>query len=152
MSNFAHVERVTAEVGGRQITFRSKLEYRWCVWCEFRKQQGLIKEWWYEDQDSLFELQMNYRYNKAMYLPDFTILTNEDDYEIEETKGWFSSKDYTKLRLIAEQYDNEITLIFASKPNKTQYARAERLEPHIKRIIWNANRDIFTKIKHLFEV
>jgi len=156
MTEFGHVQRATKEVGGKVCTFRSKLEYRWCVWCQLRKEQGIILEWWYEDPECLFELETKKFKNKKLYLPDFTILTPEGTYEIEECKGYFPPKDYTKLRLAAEQYKNPIALIFArlgntSKWDKPQYARAKRLEPYLKRIIWNADRDIFKPIKYLFE-
>ena len=154
MGNFGHVERVTREVGGKTYTFRSLLEYRWAVWCQLRKEQGIIEDWWYEDEETLLELETAYFRNRKLYLPDFTIQT-ADGFEFEETKGWFPPKDYTKIKLAAQQYKNPITLIFAHltpcKSLRTQYNRAKRLEPYIKRIIYNANKDIFGKIKHLFE-
>ncbi len=156
MANFGQVKRVTACVGGQEITFRSKLEYRWCVWCELRKQNGLIKDWWYEDQESLFELDGVRR--KKYYLPDFTILTNKDEYEFEETKGYFPPKDYNKLKMAVDQYGAEITLIFAyvsmnpKKPNgQAQLRRIKRIEPHMKRVIWDASKSIFKKIEYLFD-
>ena len=149
MSNFGHVRKVTKEVGGKTITFRSLLEYRWAVWCELRKEQGIIKEWWYEDE--VLELESEKFRDPIRYIPDFTIQT-ENGYEFEETKGWFTSPSATKIKLAAIQYENPITLIFAAKPNRVQYNRAKRLEPHIKRVIYNASRDIFKPIRHLFEV
>lgn len=149
MSNFGHVHRVTAEVGGRVITFRSKLEYRWAVYCQLRKELGLIQEWWYEDEKLELETKCG---DRKYYLPDFTIQASDGSYEFEETKGWFTPKDATKIRLAAQQYENPFTLIFASKPNRVQYNRAKHLAPHIKRVIYTANRDIFKPIKHLFEV
>lgn len=155
MSNFGHVEKVTREVGGKTCTFRSKLEYRWAIWCQLRKEQDIIEEWWYENEETLLELETAYFKNRKLYLPDFTIKT-PDGYEFEETKGWFPPKDATKIKLASQQYENPITLIFASLTNckslRTQYNRAKHLEPHIKRIIFNANRDVFKPIKHLFEV
>lgn len=157
MAEFGHVQRITKEVGGKVCTFRSKLEYRWAVWCQLRKEQGIIIEWWYEDIETLLELRTKRFKNKKLYLPDFVIL-NSNGYEFEETKGYFPPKDYTKIKLATEQYKNPITLIFASlndhsknKKIRAQYARAKRLEPFLKRIIWKANRDIFKPIKHLFE-
>ncbi len=167
MANFGHVERVTIEVGGKTYTFRCKLEYRWAVWCQLRKEQGLIVDWWYEDAETLLALETRYFKNKKMYLPDFTIQTTEkdsllgieDSYEFEETKGYFPPKDYTKIKLAAEQYDNPITLIFASlisnsKNSKTraQYNRAKRLEPFLKRVIYDAQKTIFKPIQNLFEL
>lgn len=153
MANFGKVVRVTALVGGREITFRSKLEYRWAVWCQLRKEQGLIKDWWYESDPILLERQ--YYKNKKVYIPDFTIQTLDDKYEFEETKGWFPPKDFTKIKLASEQYDNPITLIFAHlthcKSQWRQYDRAKRLEKLIKCVIYRADRDIFKKISYLFD-
>lgn len=158
MATFGHVLKVTKEVGGKVYTFRSKLEYKWAVWCQLRKEQGIIIDWWFEDPGTLLDLRTRYFDNVKLYLPDFVIQT-EDGYELEETKGYFPPKDYTKLKLAAEQYKNPITLIFAnlndnSKNSKirAQYARAKRLEPFLKRIIYKANRDIFKPISGLFEI
>ena len=206
-NNFGHVERVIKEVGGKTYTFRSKLEYRWAVYCQLRKEQGIIIDWWFEDPETLLELETRYFKNKKLYLPDFTIayrcksclgsgekhclrdvciknhatITCSPNgkkcehyspgmicpsckgsgkrYELEETKGYFPPKDYTKLKLAAEQFDAPITLIFASLNDnsknskiRAQYARAKKLEPFLKRIIWKADRDIFRPIKHLFEI
>ncbi len=155
MANFGHVERVTAEVGGKTCTFRCKFEYRWSVWCQLRKEQGWIADWWFEDAETLLELETKYFKNKKMYLPDFTILMSDGEYEYEECKGYFPAKDYTKIKLAAEQYDNPITLIFESLTNcksmKAQYNRAKKLEPHIKRVIYDAKKTIFKPIRGLFE-
>ena len=149
---FGHVLRITREVGGKVYTFRSKFEYRWAVYCQLRKEQDIILGWWYEDEETLLELETNYLKNKKLYLPDFTVQVPDKSYEHEETKGYFPPKDYTKLKLAAEQYENPITLIFASKPKGAQLRRAERLKPHIKRIIWDANKTIFKKISGLFDL
>ena len=154
MAEFGHVKRITREVGGKVITFRCKLEYKWAVYCQLRKDQNIILDWWFEDEENLLELEMRYFKNKKLYLPDFTIQT-PDGYEYEETKGYFPPKDYTKLKLAAEQYVNPITLIFDNltncKSSRAQYRRAKRLEPHIKRIIWNAGKTIFEPISGLFD-
>ena len=157
MSNWGHVKPVTKEVGGKTCTFRSLLEYRWSVWLQLQKEQGIIQEWWYEDE--VLELESEKFRDPVTYIPDFTIQTVDNDYEFEECKGWFTSKSATKMKLAATQYENPITLIFAnlcanSKNSKTraQYGRAKRLEPFLKRVIFNAERDIFRKIKGLFEI
>ena len=149
-NNWGHIRKVTQIVGGSEITFRSMGEYRWCVYCQLRKERGLIKDWFYEDE--VLELVSRKFRDPITYIPDFTVQTPDGSYEFHECKGWFTSKSATKLRLMADQYENPITLIFAAKPNRVQYNRAKHLEPHIKRIIWNANRDIFKKIEHLFEI
>ena len=156
MGNFGHVERVTREVGGKTCTFRSKLEYRYAVWLQLQKEQGIILEWWYEDE--VLELESRKFCDPITYIPDFTVQT-ENGYEFHETKGWFTSKSATKIKLAATQYENPITLIFAGlisnskNPSKrAQYNRAIHLEPFLKRVIYHADRDIFKKIKHLFEI
>ncbi len=155
MSNFSHIQRITRSVGGREYTFRSKLEYRWAVWCQLREEQGIILNWWYEDEDTLLTLETAYFKNRKLYLPDFTIQTQEG-YEFEECKGWFPPKDYTKIKLASQQYENPITLIFANltncKSSRAQYSRAKRLEPHIKRVIYDANKTILNKISGLFDL
>jgi hypothetical protein len=158
MAQFGHVQKVKKEVGGKVYTFRSLLEYRWAVWCQLRKEQGIILDWWFEDPETLLELETKYFKNVKLYLPDFIILTIDNTYEIEETKGYFPPKDYTKLKLTAEQYKNPITLIFArlnsnskNKRTRAQYNRAKKLEPFLKRIIWDADKSIFKPIRGLFD-
>jgi len=157
MSNFGKVRKVRAEVGGRVITFRSKLEYRWAVWCQLRKEQGIILDWEYEDE----EAEIIYKTGRVdFYRPDFTIVRADDDlHEYEETKGWFQAKDKTKMKLFAEQYENPLTLIFANLTNcksaRAQYGRAKRLEKILEsnggRVIYDADKTIFKPIRHLFE-
>lgn len=162
MGKFANVKRVTVWTPKGEITFRSLLEYRYSVYLQLLKEQGHHQDYWYEDPASCLELQLKYMKNKKMYLPDFTILTNDGNYEYHETKGYFPQADYTKLKLASEQYENPLTLIFADLPvnsrnskTRAQRARAERLEPHLKanggRVIYDAKKTIFEPIKHLFE-
>lgn len=157
MGRIANVKRVTESVGGREITFRSLLEYRYCVWLQLQKEQGYIAEWWYEPREDMLEIKTRYLDNVKLYLPDFIVENNEGEYEIHECKGYFTQASASKLRLAAEQYENPITLIFANLPansrnskTRAQRKRAEGLEWCLKRIIYNANRDIFKPIKGLF--
>ena len=158
MAQFGHVERLTREVGGKVCTFRSKLEYRWAIYLQLLKEQGVILDWWHEDPETLLQLETKYFKNKKQYLPDFVVQMADGSYEYHETKGYFPPKDYTKIKLAADQYDNPITLIFASlisnsKNSKirAQYNRAKKLEPHIKRVIYDAQKTIFKPIQGLFD-
>lgn len=151
MGQIANVRQVTKEVGGRVITFRSLLEYRWAQWLEFERRIGEILEWDYEVD--VVKLKTRVLKNTKLYIPDFGALMPDETYEIHECKGYFQPKDYGKLKLAAEQYENPITLIFANlksdskcKKTRAQYNRAKRLEPFLKRIIYHANRDYFKKI------
>ncbi len=155
MVDFGHVKRVTRSVGGKEITFRSKLEYRYAEYLQLLQETGEIQAWDYESESVI--LKQPYHRNKREYLPDFWVLV-DGEWEIHETKGYFPPKDYTKLKMTADQYDNKVVLIFASMAEnpksakiRAQKNRALRLEPHIHRIIWNANRDIFKKISFRFD-
>lgn len=156
MANFGKVKPIRAIVGDRDITFRSKMEYRWAVWCVIRKAQGIILDWEYESVEVKVKTKLG---EIKIYRPDFTIM-DAGLPRYEETKGWFTSKDYTKMKLFAEQYDNPLTLIFANLTNcksaKLQFGRAKRLEKLLEsnggRVIYDAQKTIFRKIKHLFEV
>ena len=75
MANFGHVERITRSVGGKEITFRSLLEYRDCVYLQVLKEGGEIQEWWYESQDWLFTFQHGRLNNTKQYLPDLPYFT-----------------------------------------------------------------------------
>lgn len=156
MATFGHVLKITKEVGDKVYTFRSKLEYKWAVWCQLRKEQGIIMDWEYESVEVKVKTKLG---EIKIYRPDFIIKERcANIWFYEETKGWFTPKDYTKMKLFAEQYENPLTLIFASLNDnsknskiRAQHDRAKRLEPFLKRIIWKADRDIFRPIKHLFE-
>lgn len=159
MSNFGHVERVTKEIGGKTYTFKSLLETRWAVWCQLRKEQGIIVDWEYETVEAKVETKTG---DIMTYRPDFLIKEKGANiWFYEETKGWLQQKDAKKMRLFAQQYENPLTLIFANlNPTsknaslRAQYGRAKRLEKLLEanggRIIYKANRDIFKPIKHLF--
>jgi hypothetical protein len=156
MSNYGHVRSVTATVGGKTCHFRSKLEYRYAVYLELLKQQGHIEEWEYEPQHMKIEFEHGRIGNKRTYLPDFTVLyPGEEVWEIHETKGRFQPLDYKKLLKYSEMHGNPIVLIFASltdcKSARAQYNRAKRLEKHIKRVIYDANKSLFKPISHLFD-
>ena len=157
MSNFGHVEKVTATIDGNTITFRSKLEYRYAVYLQTLKEAGHIHSWEYEPPGMAIEFEHGRRNNVRGYLPDFGVLPNDTDlWEMHETKGWFTPIDAKKIKAFAEQNDNPVTLIFGglknTKSKRAQFNRAEKIEPHIHRIIWDANKSLFEPIKFMFEV
>jgi len=127
------------------------MEYKWAVWCQLRKELGIITDWLYEDE----KVPIEYKTGRVdFYRPDFTI-EYEDRFEFEETKGWFQAKDKIKMRLFCEQYANPLTLIFAKPPSGIQYRRADGLvkllESNGGRVIWDADKTIFKKIKYLLK-
>ncbi len=155
-ASFAKVKPTQQIVGGKVHIYRSKLEYRWAVWCQLRKEQEIIVDWEYESEQP----PIKYKTGRIdFYRPDFTI-EYDDRFEYEETKGWLQAKDATKMRLFAQQYENPLTLIFAglsptAKSHRAQYSRAKRLEKLLEsnggRVIYDANKTIFKPIRHLFE-
>lgn len=155
MAQFGHVKRITECVGGHTITFRSKLEYRYAVYLQTLQDAGHIIAWEYEPPGMAIEFAHGRRGNVKGYLPDFGVLVKEDElWEMHETKGYFTPIDAKKIKAFAEQNDNPVTLIFAwmkdTKKNWRQFGRAKRLEPHIHRIIWDANKSLFEPIKFMF--
>lgn len=155
MSNKYGAQRVTREVGGKVCHFRSKLEYRYAVYLQLQKEQGYIKDWEYEPQDMAIEFQHGRHGNTRGYLPDFGVLNNDDIWEIHECKGMFKPIDATKLKKYSEMHNNPVTLVFSNltpcKSHRRDFNRAKRLEPHIKRIVYNANQSLFGPIRWMLD-
>lgn len=151
-NDWGHIKRVTRLFNGVETTFRSMLEARWSVWCELRIEQGILTGAVYEP--ATIPLVM-FNGNKKGYLPDFVVTYPDVHKEIEETKGKFTGGMATKLKMVAEQQDLPLTLIFAGltncKSGRAQYNRALRLGKHIERVIFDADKTIFKPIRHLFD-
>jgi predicted nuclease of restriction endonuclease-like RecB superfamily len=154
MADWNHIKRYTKIMNGHECNFRSTFEYHWAEYTQLRMDNGLIENWWYEDEDSWCEIVIGegFHAKNKIYRPDFTIQYAGGHVEFEETKGYFPSKDYTKMRAYADQYDTPLTLIFNKPPYGAQRRRADRLARHINKVIWEAGKDIFKPIKHLFDV
>lgn len=151
-NQYGHIQRVTRLFDGKETTFRSKLEARWSVYCEIRIESGFILEAHYEATPLTLTM---FTGNRKRYLPDFTIVYPDGHEELEECKGKFTGGMFTKMKMAAEQQDRPITMIFANltdcKSGRTQYNRAKRLEPHVERIIYDANKTIFNPIEGFFD-
>ena len=155
MGNFGHVRAFTASADGQEHYWRSKLEYRYAVYLGVLREAGHILAWVYEDEELAIEFQHGRHNNTRKYLPDFGVQNLDGEWEVHETKGYFPPIDYTKIKAYVNERDNPFVLIFAKKIYKAQKRRAERLLPHIEatggRIIWEAEKDLFKPIKHVFE-
>lgn len=135
-------KRMTATIGGKTYNFRSQLEYNWALYCQFRKEQGLIKDWFYE--------QTTFRFNDekcgaVKYLVDFDIRNNDDTFHYEECKGYLSARDRSKFRKVQKYYpQTKIHLVLQSIPKKeTNSIRIAK--KYVERII--DSREIFKQIK-----
>lgn len=139
-------KRVTATIGGKTCNFRSELEYLWAQYCELRKQQGIIKDWAYEQTTFIFE---NVTYGSPRYKIDFDILYPDGHFEYEETKGYLQGSDNTKFMRVAKQKpEAKITLVMQRKPSKYN-SRLNRAKKYVHRIIY-AN-EIFKQCKGLIQ-
>lgn len=125
-------QRVTAEVGGKEYHFRSKLEYKWAQYCQFRKEQGLIKNWAFEQTTFRFG---DEKCGAVKYLVDFDILNLDDTFHYEELKGYLSGRDRSKFRKVQKYYpDAQIDLIMQRIPKKRPQGLLVA-EKYVRRII-----------------
>ncbi len=127
---------VTATVGDKFCHFRSTFEYNWSLYCEFRKEQGLIKDWTFEQTTFKFAGET---FGPVRYLIDFDILNNDGTFHYEECKGRLVGRDNTKFRRVAK-YRPEIVidLIMQRLPrkNKSKGANRRRIaEKYVRRIV-----------------
>jgi len=105
-----------ATIDGKHYHFRSKLEARWAKYCQFRKEQGLIKDWAYEQTRFLFPGETR---GAVQYLIDFDILNNDGTFHYEECKGRLTGKDNTKFRRVRKyRPEVEIDLVMQRIPKK----------------------------------
>ena len=93
------------------IKFRSKAEYNWALYCQWRKEQRYIVGWGYELQRIHFD--DNSRGPRS-YLPDFWITDPNGRVHIEEVKGFLEGRDRTKFRKWRNERPEPIHLILLS--------------------------------------
>lgn len=116
---------------GVTYDFRSKGEYNWALWCQFRKEQGMIRSWYYERERIHF---FDGSRNPRSYLPDFWIFGRAGKSHIEEFKGIIDSHCRSQFRKWVNERPEPIHLIVA-RFNK-QNANGRRLsERYCERII-----------------
>ena len=139
-------QRVDATIGGKLCHFRSNFEHKWALYSQFRKEQGLIKDWAFEQTTFIFKDEIK---GAKMYLIDFDILNNDGTFHYEECKGYLEPSTVTKLRRTKKyRPDVVIDLIMQGIPQKGNAGRrVERLqrEGYIRRVI-DANK-IFRQLK-----
>ena len=143
-------QRKSAEIDGKVCHFRSKLEYNWALYCQFRKEQGLIKDWWYEQTTFRFEEEAKkQRPGVIVYLVDFDIRNNDDTFHYEECKGRLTGKDREKFRKVAKYYpDTKIHLVMQNI-SKRDMNGIRIAEKYVARVV-NA-REVFRQVKGLLE-
>lgn len=135
-------QRITATVGGKACNFRSKLEYNWALYCQFRKDQGLIKDWWFEQTTFRFT---DVKAGAVKYLIDFDIRNNDDTFHYEECKGYMSGRDTDKFRKVQKYYPDTIIHLAMQNVPKKETDRIRIARKYVNRII--SAREIFSQIK-----
>jgi len=121
---------------GKSIKFRSKAEYNWALYCQFRKEldpkdDGYLREWGYELQR--IEFDGNDRAPRS-YLPDFWITEAGGRVHIEEVKGFLDSPTRSKCRKWFNERPEPIHLILVSFTKKNANGR-RLVEKYCERII-----------------
>ena len=89
------------EVGGKRIFFRSRWEYRYCLYLQYLKEQGQIVDWFYESKVFWFE---GIRRGTNNYKPDFLVIHSNQAEEFVEVKGYETAKDRTKYKRMAKYH------------------------------------------------
>ena len=122
---------LTRTIAGRDIRFRSKAEYNWALYCQWRKEQNMIIQWEYEP----FRIQFkDAERNPRSYLPDFFITENGGGSHIEEVKGWLDGPTRSKCRKWFKERDEPIYLILLAFTKRNAHGR-RLVEKYCERII-----------------
>jgi len=89
------------EIDGKRMYLKSLWEKRYCQYLSLLKQQGEIKDYWYEAEVFWFEGIMRGTNN---YKPDFKIEENSGIISFVEVKGYTTPKDKTKWKRMAKYH------------------------------------------------
>ncbi len=125
-------QRVTATIGGKTCNFRSKLEYRWALYLQWQVEQGLIKDWWYEQTTFRFT---DEKAGALKYLIDFDIRNLDNTFHYEECKGYLSTRDRSKFRKVAKYYPDTIIDLVVMQPNRISPNNRRIALKYIRRIV-----------------
>ncbi len=137
-----HNQSTEAMIGGKEYSFRSKLERNWAAYLQFLKESHEIYDWRYEQTTFLFPDEMR---SAKQFLVDFDILNNDWTLEYHETKGWLQGRDVTKFQRVAKyRPEVKITLVMSGKAKKDAN-RLRQIKKYAERIIFAP--DIFRQIK-----
>ena len=125
---------VDANIDGRVVHFKSRLEYRYAQYLDFLKTIGEIQDFFYEFHTFKFDGGGN----PKEYTPDFLVRLNDNTFEYHETKGMLQKYDLDKFKRMFEEREKvKIVLVFWTKP-KLSTQKRNKLERYIYRVIWDA--------------
>lgn len=139
-------KRVIETIGEQTCHFRSTFERNWAVYLQFLKEQGQIRDWYYEHNTFYFPGEKT---APVQYTPDFYVLEKDRVY-YQECKGLLEGKDVNKFRRMAKHYPNDkIELVMMHIPKKGKCVnRMEAARQRVVRII-DASQ-IFKQVKFLY--
>ena len=98
---FMNIKRGYFDINGKQMFFRSKWEANYALYLNYLIKVGQIKQWEYEKEVFIFE---KIKFGTRSYRPDFKILTNNNQVEYHEVKGWMTSKSKTQMKRMLKYY------------------------------------------------
>lgn len=101
-------------IGGKKHFFKSAWEANVARILQKMKEQGTIKEWFYEDKIFWF---LNIKRGVRSYVPDFRIYTDDSD-EFWEVKGYWDARSKTKIKRMAKYYPDVNIRIVDAKAYK----------------------------------
>jgi hypothetical protein len=113
-------------IGGKCYTFKSKLEMRLAEYLQLLKDNGHIKDWWYE--------QTTFQFPDDKWIIDFDVRANDDTFYYIEAKGHFEARDKRKLTLLAK-YKSEVVLWYVFSDNRSRKKMSKRYICICKRVV-----------------
>lgn len=91
-------------IGTKTSYFRSKAEYRFACYLEWRKTIQNILDWAYEPKTFWFE---GIKRGCVSYKPDFLVIELDGRHHWVEVKGYMDAKSKTKIKRFAKYFPQE---------------------------------------------
>lgn len=133
--NFRYSKRVvavgiTATVGSRKITFKSKAELSFAEHLEFLRESGQIQYWSYEPHGSTFWFE-RIRRGVRSYKADFLVVTNSREVQWYEIKGYLDKRSVTKLKRMRKYYPHIRVVLVMMRDDKRQRDLVDAIRPFV---------------------
>lgn len=101
---------VTADVGGKTYNFPSLFEWHWAKYLQFLQDHDEIDRWVYQPIKWDFREFTDkkgkplYKNKPYVYTPDFLVVEPEGDEIYQETKGYITTYDISRIRRAHKHY------------------------------------------------
>ena len=100
------------EINGKKIYMRSRFEHNYGVYLEFLRKNGSISAWEHEPKTFWFQ---GIKRGTCSYKPDFEVTENDGRKIWVEVKGYYSKKDFTKIKRFNKYFPKEKIIIIDSE-------------------------------------